>query len=137
VGAYTHGMSVHDRKAHFEFTGESMTDAIHAACERSAVHAGALRIATHCTSVAQFVARFHPFCGERSIFVPYATGEVGTQIVFSFELEDGTTAFRGLGVVTDEFTTKRNRFARPGIAIAVTRLHPNSHGVFANLAARA
>ena len=138
---------VDEAKTPIWFAGDSIAAAVRAACASQqhvepasgrSERARGVRIATHCASVAQFVHRFHPYCAEQSIFVEHATGDVGSRLVFSFDLEDRTTVFCGLGIVTDQFTDEANRFGRRGIAIRVTRLRPDSQRVFEDLlAARA
>ena len=125
------------------FSGDSIADALHAACssrvrlargtQQPSVRARGVRIATHCASRAELVRKLAPFCADRSIFVANAQGEVGTSIVFSFDLEDRTTVFCGLGIVTAQFTTEANGFGRRGISIEVTRLNADNRRFFADM----
>jgi hypothetical protein len=66
----------------------------------------ALRIATRCVTVEQFIATFHRFCDETSFFIStLGTRPVGLETAFSIQLEDGKPVLQGLGVVLDAWTT--------------------------------
>jgi hypothetical protein len=68
----------------------------------------ALRIATRCATVEQFVTTFHRFCDETSFFIStLGTRPVGLETAFSIQLEGGKPVLQGLGVVLDAWTTPR------------------------------
>jgi hypothetical protein len=96
-------------------------------------HSRGLRIATRCDTVEQFVAKFHRFCDVDAIFIPHASREPGTDTAFSFDLSGGKQALCGLGTVREHFPTAENRFRRPGIVIAISRLQSGSDQVFQDL----
>src|SRR4051812_47580460 len=99
----------------------------------------ALCVATRCTSVDQFVATFHRFCGEdQTFFVATVTSRpVGLETPFSIQLADKQPVLRGLCVVLDAWDTPDNRFKRPGIRLGIKRLTPESQIVFDRLQAAA
>jgi hypothetical protein len=97
----------------------------------------ALSIATPCTSVDQFVATFHRFCGDdQTFFVATMTSRpVGLETAFSIQLADKQPVLRGLCVVLDAWTTPDNRYKRPGIRLGIKRLTSDSQIVFDRLRA--
>src|SRR5262245_29114013 len=99
----------------------------------------ALRIATRCVTIEQFIATFHRFCDEQSFFIStLGTRPVGLETAFSIQLEDGKPVLQGLGVVLDAWTTSANRFNRPGVRLGLKRLTNDSVPIFKQLiAARA
>ena len=93
-----------------------------------------LRISTRYATVEQFVAAFHRYCDERSIFISTPTTRpVGLKTAFSVDLVDGSPALRGRGIVLDAWTTAQNPFGRPGVHLGVRRLTEDSERVFARL----
>src|SRR5512138_715856 len=101
----------------------------------------ALCVATRCTTVEQFVATFHRFCGDdQSFFVATMTSRpVGLETPFSIQLADKQPVLRGLCIVLDAWDTPENRYKRPGIRLGIKRLTAESQLVFERLrqAARA
>jgi hypothetical protein len=99
----------------------------------------ALCVATRCTSVDQFVATFHRFCGEdQTFFVATMTSRpVGLETPFSIQLADKQPVLRGLCIVLDAWDTPDNRYKRPGIRLGIKRLTPESQIVFDRLKAAA
>src|SRR5690349_13765251 len=99
----------------------------------------ALRIATRCVTVEQFIATFHRFCDETSFFIStLGTRPIGLETAFSIQLEGGKPVLQGLGVVLDAWTMPANRFNRPGVRLGLKRLTNDSVPVFKQLmAARA
>src|SRR5882757_649859 len=97
----------------------------------------ALCVATRCTSVEQFVATFHRFCGDdQTFFVATMTSRpVGLETAFSIQLADKQPVLRGLCVVLDAWATADNRFKRPGIRLGIKRLTADSQIVFDRLRA--
>jgi hypothetical protein len=98
-----------------------------------------LCIVTKCQSVEEFIARFHAFCDETSLFVNTGgTREVGIESRFAVLLADKTPVLHGWCVVFDAWTDAANPFGRPGLRLGLHRLTPQSQAVFARLqAARA
>ncbi len=87
----------------------------------------ALRIATRCVTVEQFIATFHRFCDETSFFIStLGTRPIGLETAFSIQLEGGKPVLQGLGVVLDAWTTTANRFNRPGVRLGLKRLTNDS-----------
>ena len=105
----------------------------------SASKTRALCVATRCTSVDQFVATFHRFCGDdQTFFVATMTSRpVGLETAFSIQLADKQPVLRGLCVVLDAWATPENRYKRPGIRLGIKRLTPDSQLVFDRLRAAA
>jgi PEGA domain len=99
----------------------------------------ALCVATRCTSVDQFVATFHRFCGDdESFFVATMTSRpVGLETAFSIQLADKQPVLRGLCIVLDAWETSENRYKRPGIRLGIKRLTAESQRVFDRLRAAA
>jgi len=99
----------------------------------------ALCVATRCTSVDQFVAMFHRFCGDdQTFFVATPTSRpIGLETAFSIQLADKQPVLRGLCVVLDAWTTADNRYRRPGIRLGIKRLTVESQLVFDRLRAAA
>src|SRR5215510_11185047 len=97
----------------------------------------ALCVATRCTSVDQFVATFHRFCGEdQSFFVATLTSRpIGLETPFSIQLADKQPVLRGLCIVLDAWATPENRYKRPGIRLGIKRLTADSQLVFDRLRA--
>lgn len=95
-----------------------------------------LCIATRCASVEDFVARFHPFCDETSIFVTTnITRPVGTESQFAILLADKTPVLRGWCIVFDAWTDANNPYHRPGMRLGVHRLTVSSKTVMDQLLA--
>ncbi|HEU0034929.1 MAG TPA: hypothetical protein VFQ53_30095 [Kofleriaceae bacterium] len=93
-----------------------------------------LCIATRCTSVDEFVARFRAFVGEDTIFVGTPTmRDVGVESTFAVLLADKTAVLRGNCVVVDAWPDGENPFKRPGIRCRVFDLTPDSAPVFERL----
>jgi len=67
----------------------------------------ALCVATRCTTVDQFVATFHRFCGDdQSFFVATMTSRpIGLETPFSIQLADKQPVLRGLCIVLDAWDT--------------------------------
>ena len=105
----------------------------------SATKTKALCVATRCTSVDQFVATFHRFCGDdQTFFVATMTSRpIGLETPFSIQLADKQPVLRGLCVVLDAWQTPDNRFKRPGIRLGIKRLTEESQIVFDRLKAAA
>lgn len=103
----------------------------------SATKTRALCVATRCTSVDQFVATFHRFCGDdQTFFVATVTSRpIGLETAFSIQLVDKQPVLRGLCVVLDAWATPENRYKRPGIRLGIKRLTPESQIVFDRLTA--
>src|SRR6185436_3498341 len=99
----------------------------------------ALCVATRCTSVDQFVATFHRFCGDdQSFFVATLTSRpIGLETAFSIQLADKQPVLRGMCVVLDAWDTPDNRYKRPGIRLGIKRLTDDSQSVFDRLRAAA
>src|SRR5690242_11236751 len=97
----------------------------------------ALCVATRCTTVDQFVATFHRFCGDdQSFFVATMTSRpIGLETPFSIQLADKQPVLRGLCVVLDAWATPENRYKRPGIRLGIKRLTADSQPVFDRLQA--
>src|SRR5689334_5092535 len=95
----------------------------------------ALCVATRCTSVDQFVATFHRFCGDdQSFFVATMTSRpIGLETAFSIQLADKQPVLRGLCIVLDAWDTPENRYKRPGIRLGIKRLTADSQLVFDRL----
>jgi hypothetical protein len=95
----------------------------------------ALCVATRCTTVDQFVATFHRFCGDdQSFFVATLTSRpIGLETPFSIQLADKQPVLRGLCIVLDAWATPENRYKRPGIRLGIKRLTADSQLVFARL----
>src|ERR1041385_2150475 len=72
----------------------------------------ALCVATRCTSVEQFVATFHRFCGDdQTFFVATMTSRpIGLETPFSIQLADKQPVLRGMCVVLDAWPTPENRY---------------------------
>jgi hypothetical protein len=95
-----------------------------------------LCIATRCASVEDFVARFHPFCDETSIFVTTnITRPVGSESQFAILLADKTPVLRGWCIVFDAWTDTNNPYNRPGMRLGVHRLTVSSKTVMEQLLA--
>ena len=79
----------------------------------------ALCVATRCTTVEQFVATFHRFCGDdETFFVATMTSRpIGLETPFSIQLADKQPVLRGLCIVLDAWATPENRYRRPGIRL--------------------
>jgi hypothetical protein len=103
----------------------------------SATKTKALCVATRCTSVDQFVAAFHRFCGDdQTFFVATMTSRpIGLETAFSIQLADKQPVLRGLCIVLDAWETPDNRYKRPGIRLGIKRLTPDSQLVFDRLQA--
>jgi len=97
----------------------------------------ALCVATRCTSVDQFVATFHRFCGEdQTFFVATMTSRpIGLETAFSIQLADKQPVLRGFCIVLDAWQTPANRYKRPGIRLGIKRLTAESQVVFDRLKA--
>jgi hypothetical protein len=97
----------------------------------------ALCVATRCTSVDQFVATFHRFCGDdESFFVATMTSRpIGLETPFSIQLADKQPVLRGLCIVLDAWDTPENRYRRPGIRLGIKHLTADSQRVFDRLRA--
>src|SRR3954471_3122112 len=97
----------------------------------------ALCVATRCTSVEQFVATFHRFCGDdETFFVATMTSRpIGLETAFSIQLADKQPVLRGLCIVLDAWATPENRYKRPGIRLGIKRLPPETRQVFDRLQA--
>jgi hypothetical protein len=91
--------------------------------------------ATRCHTIDEFVATFHRYCEDSTIFIPDARREVGTSLAFSFELADKQSALLGAGTVVEELSTADNRFGRAGIVVSVKKLKPDSIEVFKRMLA--
>jgi hypothetical protein len=95
-----------------------------------------LCIATRCATVEEFVARFHPFCDERSIFVTTNTVRaVGTEFAFAIVLADMTPVLRGRCAALEAWTGASNRYGRPGMRLGIRALTAPSTRVFETLLA--
>ena len=95
-----------------------------------------LCIATRCASVEDFVARFHPFCDETSIFVTTnITRPVGTESQFAILLADKTPVLRGWCIVFEAWADANNPYNRPGMRLGVHRLTVSSKTVMEELLA--
>jgi hypothetical protein len=103
----------------------------------SATKTRALCVATRCTSVEQFVATFHRFCGDdETFFVATMTSRpIGLETPFSIQLADKQPVLRGLCIVLDAWATPENRYKRPGIRLGIKRLTAESQVVFDRLKA--
>src|SRR6185503_15229143 len=97
----------------------------------------ALCVATRCTTVDQFVATFHRFCGDdQTFFVATLTSRpIGLETPFSIQLADKQPVLRGLCIVLDAWATPENRYKRPGIRLGIKRLTADSQLVFDRLRA--
>lgn len=97
----------------------------------------ALCVATRCTSVEQFVAAFHRFCGDDETFfvATMASRPVGLETPFAIQLADKQPVLRGLCVVLDAWATPDNRYKRPGIRLGIKRLTTDSQPIFERLKA--
>lgn len=97
----------------------------------------ALCVATRCTSVEQFVATFHRFCGDdETFFVATMTSRpIGLETPFSIQLADKQPVLRGLCIVLDAWDTPENRYKRPGIRLGIKRLTADSQAIFDRLKA--
>jgi hypothetical protein len=97
----------------------------------------ALCVATRCTSVEQFVATFHRFCGDdQTFFVATMTSRpIGLETPFSIQLADKQPVLRGMCIVLDAWETPENRYRRPGIRLGIKRLTADSQIVFDRLKA--
>jgi hypothetical protein len=83
--------------------------------------AGALRLATPCTSEDDFVARFARHVTASSVFiVTRAVVEVGLERPFVFELRDGMPVLQGRGRVVDVSDGERGR--RRGLTLRFLEL---------------
>ncbi len=90
-----------------------------------------LRVRTQCTTVDQFVTWFSAYCNLNSFFLPTSVlSPLGSEVPFSLDLADGTSAFAGLGGVLETWPTAANRFGRPGMMIEVRRLAQASAPIF-------
>jgi hypothetical protein len=97
-----------------------------------------LCIVTRCTTVEEFIARFHPYCDETSLFVTTGgTRAVGVESPFAILLADKTPVMRGWCVVFDAWHDANNPFGRPGIRVGLHRLTASSKQIFDQLQARA
>jgi hypothetical protein len=95
-----------------------------------------LCIATRCATVEEFVARFHRFCDERSIFVTTKTlRAVGTEFAFAIVLADMTPVLRGRCTALDAWTDANNLYGRPGMRLGIRALTTPSTRVFETLLA--
>jgi len=105
----------------------------------AAMRTRALCVATRCTSVDQFVAMFHRFCGDDQTFfvATPTTRPIGLETAFSIQLAGKQPVLRGLCVVLDAWTTAENRYRRPGIRLGIKRLTVESQLVFERLRAAA
>ncbi len=97
----------------------------------------ALCVATRCTSVEQFVATFHRFCGDdETFFVATMTSRpIGLETPFSIQLADKQPVLRGLCIVLDAWETPENRYRRPGIRLGIKRLTADSQVIYDRLKA--
>src|SRR4051812_5967094 len=97
----------------------------------------ALCVATRCTSVEQFVATFHRFCGDdETFFVATMTSRpIGLETPFAIQLADKQPVLRGMCIVLDAWETPENRYRRPGIRLGIKRLTADSQVVFDRLKA--
>src|SRR3954452_4053376 len=97
----------------------------------------ALCVATRCTSVEQFVATFHRFCGDdETFFVATMTSRpIGLETPFSIQFADRQPVLRGMCIVLDAWETPENRYRRPGIRLGIKRLTADSQVVFDRLKA--
>src|SRR5579871_4128389 len=96
-----------------------------------------LCIATRCTDVDDFIAKFQPCCDETSLFV--ATGgtrAIGHASPFIILLADKTPIMRGTCTVLEAWTDGDNPFGRPGIRIALEQLTDSSREVFERMIAK-
>ena len=91
-----------------------------------------LRVRTRkCKSLDQFVTWFQPYCNVTSFFLPTSVqSPLGSEVPFSLDLADGTSAFAGLGGVLETWATAANRFGRPGMMIELRRLAQASAPIF-------
>jgi hypothetical protein len=89
-----------------------------------------LRIATHCSTIEQFIEKLYRFCEDSTVFIPNVSRSLGAVTPFSFELTSGRQALAGIGSVVEEFVTADNRFGRAGIVIALQQLGRDSRSVF-------
>ncbi len=97
----------------------------------------ALRVVTRCASVDELIAEWEPFVDGETIFIPHRhVREVGTEVAFSLRLADKTAVLRGAGMVRDAWHDDANPFGRSGMRIAISRIAPQSRGVFARLKPR-
>jgi hypothetical protein len=95
-----------------------------------------LCIATRCTTIEEFVARFHPHCDERSIFVSTtAAQQAGVKSPFAIVLADKTPVLRGWCAVLDAWSDANNPYGRPGMRLGVQQLTEASARVFETLLA--
>jgi hypothetical protein len=97
----------------------------------------ALRIVTGCASVDELIDEWEPFVDGKTLFVPHNhVRPVGTEVAFSLRLADKTPVLRGAGIVADAWHDDANPFGRSGMRVAISRIAPQSRGVFARLAPR-
>ena len=78
----------------------------------------------------EFVQKCFRFCDGNRLFIPHAKRPVGGDTAFSFDLNDGSAALRGLGLVLEQHTTSDNRYGRPGVVIEIRQLQPDTQRVF-------
>ncbi len=94
----------------------------------------AMRIATRCTTVDEFVAGFQPYCDGSTCFIPtLGMRPIGLETAFAIQLADGTPMLRGLCVVQDAWETADNPFKRPGLRVKFVRLTPDSNEMLLTL----
>jgi len=98
-----------------------------------------IRITTRYRSVAELIERMHAYCDESSLFVATrAAAPVGTEAPFELLLGHGRAVLRGWCVVLEVWSTRDNRYRRPGVLLELQGMTPNSRRVFDELrAARA
>ncbi len=94
----------------------------------------AIRIVTRCTSREQFLAMFSRYCTPTSCFIPSSDSRpVGTGVVFSISLADGTRLLRGEGVVLEAWSHGEHVFKRPGVQLGIHRLDDDCGELFEQL----
>ena len=101
----------------------------------SVQRAKGMSIATRCNDVEHFVATFHRYVEDSTIFIPNARREVGTVLPFSFDLVNEESVLVGLGSVLEELTTANNRFGRAGIVLSIQKLKRESIAVMERMRA--
>ena len=94
----------------------------------------AMRIATRCTTLEEFVVGFTPYCDGATCFIPtLGMRPVGLETAFAIQLADSTPMLRGLCVVQDAWETAANPFKRPGLRVKFVRLTADSNELLATM----
>ncbi|MCX5741139.1 MAG: hypothetical protein NT062_01430, partial [Proteobacteria bacterium] len=102
--------------------------------ERAPQKIKAMRIATRCATIDEFVAGFHAFCDDATCFIPtLGMRPLGLETAFSIQLADGAPVLRGMCVVLDAWATADNPYKRPGLRVGLQRLTPDSSAIIERL----